>query len=72
MHEGFIFCKILKNPYLRMVLRASMHVKRFNTLRETAMCKRSTVDTYLKVNALHDNAQPCVFPFTIIVGHILC
>ena len=37
-----------------------------------AMCKRSTVDTYLKVNALHyDNAQSFVFPFTIVVGHNL-
>ena len=25
------------------------------------MCKRYFVGTYLKVNALHDNAQPCVF-----------
>lgn len=37
-----------------------------------AMCKRSTVDTYLKVNALHDdNAQSFFFPSTIVVGHYL-
>ena len=36
------------------------------------MCKRSIVHTYLKVNALHDNAQSFVFPFhTITVGHFL-
>ena len=36
------------------------------------MCKRSIVHTYLKVNALHDNAQPFVFLFnTITVGHFL-
>ena len=36
------------------------------------MCKRSFVDTYLKVNALQDNAQPFVFPFTtIVVDHFL-
>ena len=37
-----------------------------------SMCKRSTVDTYLKVNALHyDNAQSFFFPLTKIVGHYL-
>ena len=35
------------------------------------MCKRSSVGTYLKVNALPDNAQPCVFPVSITVGHFL-
>ena len=37
----------------------------------SAMCKRSTSATYLKVNALQDNAQPFVFPVTIIVGQFL-
>ena len=36
------------------------------------MCKRSTVGTYMKVNALQDNAQASVFSFiTIPVGHVL-
>ena len=35
------------------------------------MCKRSTSATYLKVNALQDNAQPFVFPVTITVGQFL-
>ena len=35
------------------------------------MCKRNFVGTYLNVNALHDNAQPFFFPFTIAVGHFL-
>ena len=36
------------------------------------MCKRSTVGTYMRVNALQDNAQASVFPFiTIAVGHFL-
>ena len=36
------------------------------------MCKRSTSATYLKVNALQDNAHTFVFSFdTIIVGHVL-
>ena len=36
------------------------------------MCKRTYVDTYLKVSALQDNAQSFVFPFhTITVGHFL-
>ena len=36
------------------------------------MCKRSSIGTYLMVNALQDNAQPIVFPFhTITVGHFL-
>ena len=68
-----------KNHYLRKVLRAS--VREYSvTVRITqkklnktgnAMCKRSTVGTYLTVNALHDNAQPCVFLKTIIVGQFL-
>ena len=35
------------------------------------MCKRSTSATYLKVNALQDNAQLCVFTVTITVGQFL-
>ena len=35
------------------------------------MCKRVYVDTYLKVNALQDNAQPFFFPISITVGHLL-
>ena len=35
------------------------------------MCKRSMVHTYVKVNALQDNACASVFPFTITVGHYL-
>ena len=35
------------------------------------MCKRSIVHTYLKVNALQDNAQSFFFPFTIAVDHFL-
>ena len=35
------------------------------------MCKRYFVGTYLKVNALPDNAQPRVFLKTIIVGQFL-
>lgn len=36
------------------------------------MCKRSMVHTYLKVNALQDNAQSFVSPLhTIAVGHFL-
>ena len=36
------------------------------------MCKRLIVDTYLKVNALHDdNAQSFFSPLTNIVGHYL-
>ena len=35
------------------------------------MCKRSTIGTYLKVNALPDNAQPFVFLFTTTVDHFL-
>ena len=36
------------------------------------MCKSSTAGTYLKVNALPDNALASVSPFTIIVDHFLC
>ena len=35
------------------------------------MCKRSTTGTYLRVNALDNNAQSFFFPFTIAVGHFL-
>ena len=35
------------------------------------MCKRVYVDTYLRVNALQDNAQSFFFPITITVGHYL-
>lgn len=35
------------------------------------MCKRYFVGTYLKVNALQDNAQPFFFSETITVGHFL-
>ena len=35
------------------------------------MCKRHNVGTYLKLNALQDNAQSFVFPITIAVGHFL-
>ena len=35
------------------------------------MCKRAYSDTYLKVNALQDDAQSFFFPFTIAVGHFL-
>ena len=35
------------------------------------MCKRRQMGTYLRVNALPDNAFDVVFPFTIIVGHYL-
>ena len=35
------------------------------------MCKRAYIDTYLRVNALQDNAQSFVFPITIAVGHFL-
>ena len=35
------------------------------------MCKRAYSYTYLKVNALQDNAQLCVFPVTITVGQFL-
>ena len=37
----------------------------------STMCKRHNVGTYLKLNALQDNAQPFVFPVTIIVGQFL-
>ena len=33
------------------------------------MCKRSTIGTYMNMNALQDNAQSSSFPFTIVVGH---
>ena len=36
-----------------------------------AMCKRSNIATYVKVNALQANAQPFFFPVTITVGHFL-
>lgn len=35
------------------------------------MCKRYFVGTYLKVNALQDNAQTFFFSETITVGHFL-
>ena len=35
------------------------------------MFKRSDAKTYLKVNALQDNAQTSVFSEIIIVGHFL-
>ena len=36
------------------------------------MCKRHNVGTYLRHNALQDNAQSFVSPFiTIVVGHFL-
>ena len=35
------------------------------------MCKRAYIGTYLRVNALQDNAQSFVFPITITVGHYL-
>ena len=35
------------------------------------MCKRYSIGTYLRVNALQDNAQPFFFPETITVGHFL-
>ena len=35
------------------------------------MCKRHNVGTYLRQNALQDNAQSFVFPITITVGHLL-
>ena len=36
------------------------------------MCRQIPVATYLTLNALHDNAQSFVFPFTTItVGHFL-
>ena len=35
------------------------------------MCKRTNVDTYLRVNALQADAQSFVFPITIAVGHFL-
>ena len=35
------------------------------------MCKRSYVDTYLRVNALQDNAQPGFSLLTITVDHSL-
>ena len=35
------------------------------------MCKRYCVGTYLKVNALQDNAQLFFFSETITVGHFL-
>ena len=41
-------------------------------LKGIVMCKRIDVCTYLNVNALQDNAQSFVFPFTTIaVGHFL-
>ena len=36
-----------------------------------AMCRQTSVATYLTLNALHDNAQPFFFAFTIAVGHFL-
>ena len=44
----------------------------FNSFMDIAMCKQSYAGTYLKVNALPVDAQPCFFPFTITVGHFLC
>ena len=35
------------------------------------MSKRGQIGTYLKVNALPDNAYDYVFPFIIAVGHCL-
>ena len=35
------------------------------------MCKRPNVETYLKVNALQDDARAFVFLETMIVGHFL-
>ena len=35
------------------------------------MCKRSTIGTYMNMNALQDNAQYSFSPFTIVVGHFL-
>jgi len=35
------------------------------------MCKRVTDGTYLRVNALPDNALSSVFSFTIAVDHFL-
>ena len=35
------------------------------------MCKRSTIGTYFRMNALQDNAQAPVFSNTIAVGHFL-
>ena len=35
------------------------------------MCKRRQIGTYLKVNALPDDACDFVFPFTVTVGHCL-
>ena len=48
---------------------AREHIKEQLTV--SAMCKRSTSATYLKVNALQDNAQLCVFTVTITVGQFL-
>ena len=60
-----------KNSYICEVLRvpncgASQILKMGKV-----MCKRSNVGTYLRVNALQDNAQPCFSPLTITVGHSL-
>lgn len=35
------------------------------------MCKRLNIDTYLRVNALVNNAQTFVLSFSITVGHSL-
>ena len=35
------------------------------------MCKRSSIGTYLTVNALPGNVQSSVFPFTIVIDHFL-
>ena len=37
----------------------------------STMCKRHNVGTYLKLNALQDNAQPCFSYLTITVDHFL-
>ena len=52
--------KSVKFYYLRKVL-----------LMGNNMCKQAASGTYLNVNALPVNAQPCFFPLTITVGHFL-
>ena len=71
LYEGFLVC-LDENIYICKVLRVRKHenIRTFRT--ENAMCKRSTVGTYLTLSALQDNAQPFVFPFaTITVDHFL-
>ena len=71
LYEGFLVC-LDENIYICEDLRVRKYesIRTFST--ENAMCRQSSVGTYLTLSALHDNAQSFVFPFeTITVGHFL-